>query len=235
MEETDDCECRSVDHFKMESGQTEVVNLIGSSKKRPTLAQLRSYEDQDDLGQDIAARCEDCATCPKCSSSAKTRMVSLQEQMEQEAIERSIRLDLDNSEVRVGLPFIRDPVIHLKGLHGGSDSNYTQANRMFKANCRRIKDEKRRESLVQTNNGLVESGFMVNIKELPDHQRKIIEDAQFKHYMPWTVAEKPGSTSTPFRFAVDASITGLNEILAKGINNLNKIPDISISIFILEM
>ena len=45
--------------------------------------------------------------------------------------------------------------------------------------------------------------------------------------MTWTVAEKPGGT-TPYRFVVDASITGLNEILAKGENTMIRIPELLI-------
>jgi hypothetical protein len=46
--------------------------------------------------------------------------------------------------------------------------------------------------------------------------------------MPWSIAEKPDSTSTPVRMVVDASVTGLNEILAKGENKMSKINHILI-------
>ena len=220
------CECQDVSHSNRQIDRSHHIHAVNTSKKRPTLAKLRIYEDQEDLGQDIAARCEDCATCTKCSHSARSRMISLQEEMEQEAIEKSIRLDLQNKQVKVGLPFTRSPVEHLKKLHHDKDSNFGQASKMFKANCRRIQDPKVRESLTQTKNELVKSGFMVKLQDLQPHQRKIIDEAGFRHFMPWTVAQKPASTSTKYRFAVDASITGLNEILAKGTNNLNKIEDI---------
>ena len=44
--------------------------------------------------------------------------------------------------------------------------------------------------------------------------------------MPWNGVQKPDSTSTPYRMTADASITGLNEILAKGVNTLSSIPEI---------
>ena len=219
------CECLDINHGAGNYYQEEEVHVATASKKRLPLAKLRTYEDQDDLGQDIPIRCDDCASCPKCSSSAKARMISLQEQIEQEAIEKSVTLDLERRQVLVGLPFTRPPVEYLKGKHNNQSSNFGQVNKIFKSVCK-SKDQKTKRSLLNAMNELVEAGFIMRLEDLPIEKKKIIQEAEFQHYMPWTVAEKPSSTSTPYRFAVDATITGLNEILAKGTNNMNKIPNI---------
>ena len=67
---------------------------------------------------------------------------------------------------------------------------------------------------------------MCKLTDLPKEHQDLIENAQFKHYMPWNGVQKPDSTSTPYRMTADASITGLNEILAKGVNTLSSIPEI---------
>ena len=153
-------------------------------------------------------------------------MISLQEQMEQQAINDSVRIDLEKKKVFVDLPFIKPPAPHLKKRHFNRDSNYQQALQMMQSCCRKPTDVK--ESLVKVHQELVEKGFMKKLSDLSPDQQQIINKAEFKHYMPWNVAHKPESTSTPHRITVDASVTGLNEILAKGENKLSQIPDILI-------
>merc|ERR1740128_32703 len=85
-----------------------------------------------------------------------------------------------------------------------------------------------KSAMVKVQKDLVEKGFMMKLSDLNQGQSMIIQKAGFKHYMPWNIAEKPESTSTPVRMVVDASITGLNEILAKGENKMSKINNILI-------
>ena len=222
------CECEIHVNQRSDSGNDiqKGAHTVKKTGKWLPLSKRKVYVDTDDLGLDAQVRCEECATCPKCSLSAKERMISIQERHEQDAIRKSIRLDLDNKKVMVGYPFTRDPVEFLTAKFKGQKSNFNQANRMFKSICR-VKDQATKTSLIQAHKNLVDMGFMVSIDDLNPNQRKIIDEAKVKHYMTWTVAEKPGGT-TPYRFVVDASITGLNEILAKGENTMIRIPELLI-------
>ena len=194
-------------------------------KAKIPVSQLKGYLDEMDLDQRFSPRCERCKLCESCGTTAKTRMISLQEQYEQEAIEESVSLDLTNERVVVTLPFIKDPVPFLTKRHGGN-SNYRQALRMFQGMCR--KPDSIKQSLVKVQKDLVDRGFMKRVCDLSKDQQKIISESGFKHYMPWNVAHKPDSQSTPHRITVDASVTGLNQILAKGRNTISQIPDILI-------
>ena len=194
-------------------------------KAKIPVAQLKGYLDEMDLDQRFSPRCEKCKLCESCGSTPKTRMISLQEQYEQEAIEKSVSLDLPNERVVVTLPFIKEPIAFLTKRHGGS-SNYRQALRMFQSMCR--KPDSVKSSLVKVQKDLVDRGFMKLVSDLSESQQRIIAESGFKHFMPWNIAHKPDSQSTPHRITVDASVTGLNQILAKGRNTLSQIPDILI-------
>ena len=199
---------------------------IHINKAKISVAKLKGYIDEQDVDPGYSPRCENCKLCTKCGLSSKSRMISLQEQVEQQAIDESVKVDIENAKVYVDLPFIKSPVPHLRKRHHDRDSNYQQALRMMKSCCRKPSEVK--ESLIRVHKDLVDKGFMKKLTDLTPKQQDTIRTAAFKHYMPWNVAHKPDSASTPHRITVDASITGLNEILAKGENQLSQIPDILI-------
>ena len=207
-----------------ESAIDPVKTSICVNKAKISVSKLKGYIDENDLDHGFSPRCENCKLCTKCGTSTKSRMISLQEQVEQQAINDSVKIDLNEKKVYVDLPFIKAPIPHLKKRHFGKDSNYQQALRMMQSCCRKPLEV--RESLVRVHQELIDKGFMKKLSDLPAEQQTIISSAGFRHYMPWNVAHKPDSASTPHRITVDASITGLNEILAKGENQLSQIPDI---------
>lgn len=203
----------------------DIGSKISVHKAKVPVSRRKEYFDMEDQGFVSNYRCEDCSKCKKCSLSDKTKMMSLQEKMEQEAIEKSVHIDLQQRKVFVDLPFIKSPVEALRKRHN-ADSNYKQALRIYQSQCR--KPPAMRSAMVKVHEDLVQKGFMRKLSDLSTEQMNIIEQAQFKHYMPWSIAEKPESASTPVRMVVDASITGLNEILAKGENKMSKINHILI-------
>jgi hypothetical protein len=186
---------------------------------------LKGLVDEWDIRDVTDFRCDVCANCPVCKRSARERTKSLQEDHEQEVIERSVTVDSENKRILVDLPFIRDPVDFLTKKHGGSDNRY-QALRIYKTQCRKPDDVK--EKLRATHRDLVERGFMVKMNQLTEEQQETIMDAPFRHYYPWRAVFKDGSQSTPVRIVVDPTASSLNLTLAKGVNMLSKIPEILI-------
>ena len=123
----------------------------------------------------------------------------------------------------VSLPFIRDPVDFLTKKHGGK-SNKMQALRIYQAQCR--KPEQVKAQVRVAINDLVNQGFMVKLSSLPTDVRQDIANAPVYHFYPWRAVYKLDSVTTPVRVVVNPTITGLNEILAKGTNMLLSIPEI---------
>ena len=198
--------------------------IQGVHKAKIPISKRKEYFDEEDKGNSDGYRCKDCALCKKCLISDSKKMMSLQDVIEQEAIEKSVHVDLAKNKVFVDLPFIKPPVQALVKRHQGPD-NYKQAHRIYLTQCR--KSEQVKTEIRKVHADLVSRGFMIKLSELEPHQQEIIKTAEFRHYMPWRGTEKD-SISTPLRLVVDASVTGLNEILAKGENKSSKINDIII-------
>ena len=57
---------------------------------------------------------------------------------------------------------------------------------------------------------------MGKLTEMPQNIQERIKQAGFLHYLPWTMAAKEDSISTPIRLVVDPTCTGLNIILPIG-------------------
>ena len=157
--------------------------------------------------------------------SVRTTATSLQEYAEQHLIEESMKLVREEKRVVVTLPFTQDPVRFLTKRHGGPN-NYPQALKTYKSQCK--KPEHVRAKLRETHAELVQRNFMSKLSEMPEKVQKIISDAGFLHYHPWSVVAKEDSISTPIRLVVDPTRTGLNLILPKGENRLGSISNILI-------
>ena len=196
------------------------VNIF---KARIPLSRQRSYIDKPDIDNTINYRCEVCKKC-KCTTSSRNKMISLSEMREQEAIEKSVTIDIKNKQVLVDLPFTVDPDDSLIAKHKGSD-NYYQAHKVYKSVCRTSNDSVK--DLIRKSHGdLVNKGFMKKLEDLPKAHQDLVKKAKFCHYMPWRSVISPKSTTTPCRLVVDPSMTGLNLLLAKGENKMRKITDI---------
>ena len=222
MDVTDECEDDSND---CPGPHCECPYMFSNQilKAKIPLSKQRTYIDEDDKDDTINFRCDKCSKC-KCASSSISKMKSLAEAVEQEAIQKSVSLDLEAKKVYVDLPFTKPPEEFLAKRHGG-DNNYDQALRVYKAQTKLSEDKK--QGIRTVIDDLVEKQFMKKITDLPEEHQKLIENSKFKHYMPWRTVSKE-SASTPLRIVVDPSMSGLNLILAKGENKLKRINDILI-------
>ena len=90
------------------------------------IASMRELVDEDDTVDTITYRCPDCSKYVVCKRSRRRTAISLQESAEQEIIEASVNLVLENGSVIVKLPWVRDPVQPLIEKHRGN-SNIHQA------------------------------------------------------------------------------------------------------------
>ena len=181
------------------------------------IARMRELINQDDPGGLISFRCSTCSACVQCRKSPRTTAISLQESREQEVIEKSVTINLEEAKVQVKLPFMMDPVPVLKRKHGG-DNNYKLAMSVYKAQCR--KPDRMKEGMRKVHKDLVKKGFMMNLSEMSPEVQALIEQADFTHYYPWNIVETEGSISTPMRMVIDPSMTGLNQTLTKGENTM---------------
>ena len=96
--------------------------------------------------------------------------------------------------------------------------------KVYNQQCK--KPEETKAAMRDVHKDLVDRGFMTPLKSLPESVQKGIVNAPVRHYHPWRAVHKDDSTTTPVRLVVDASMTKLNNILAKGENRISRANEI---------
>ena len=77
------------------------------------------------------------------------------------------------------------------------------------------------------------NGYVDYVDNLNENLKKLLATSNIINYIPWRAVWKPNSVSTPCRIVFDASHPtdsgfSLNDILAKGSNNMNRLLEIII-------
>ena len=197
----------------------------GVYKARVPIARLINALDDEESEDKAGFRCAECAKCLTCKTSNKRTAISLREAREQQVIEESMKIDLNNRRVTVNYIFLKDPVEYLSSVHN-NPSNYGQALKVYKTQCK--KSNLVKDGMRVVHKDLVEKGFMVKLEDMKESKRLMIEDAPFQHFNPWRLVMKMDSVTTPVCMVEDPSMTKRNEILAKGENRIGLIFNIMI-------
>ena len=85
-----------------------------------------------------------------------------------------------------------------------------------------------KNDIIKSENKLQQMDFVDYIRNLPSDVQVMLQENLIKYFIPWHAVWKGNSISTPCRVVFDTSQAtssgySLNDILAKGRNNLNKL------------
>ena len=195
--------------------------------KRKPRALEQEFKEIEDIGSRITYRCARCSSCEECKNSERTRETSIREEIEEDIINRSIDINLEEKVTYSRFPFKRDPERYLARLWNGETNNYKVALKIF--DQQRRKSLETRKATVKFHSELVDKGFVVPFLSLPQCVQERVNDGKLKHYLYWRTVFNENSLSTPARIVVDPSMSGFNDTLAKGINCLNSLYMIGIN------
>ena len=188
---------------------------------------VKRFKECEDAATDVSYRCVKCRDCPDCKVSEQIEEISIREEVEQSLIDKSVEVDLENCETRADLPFVKDP-------RGRLTSNEEIAMKVYRHQTRELaKTPKERQEAIDSEDKLQRLGFVEWFDDLTDEEKDVISKSWIKHFIPWRVVWNPNSISTSCRLVFDASMRtnreySLNDVLAKGRNNMNKLVQIAI-------
>ena len=96
-----------------------------------------------------------------------------------------------------------------------------------------INNPKDKDDVLKSEKKLQDLGYVEYVKNLPVENELELSCSKVQNFIPWRIVWKENSRSTPCRIVFDASQAtsggySLNDILAKGRNNLNKLQEILI-------
>ena len=191
-------------------------------------AGVKFFDEIENAGCDVTYRCGECRECKKCKNGPSIEAKSLQDEVEDNLIEKCVTCDLESSFVSAKLPFLADPLTHLEA------SNELVALKVFNRQVKILNaNEQDKRSVLNFEQNLQDLGCVEYFSDLPEHERQLIERNPVKYFIPWRPVYKEDSVSTPCRMAFDASMSSkgassLNSLLASGSKSLNNLQSILI-------
>ena len=210
--------------FKMGIQVNPDIQMLSSNR---ITTRIKEFEDVENAGSVITYRCIKCRACKDCKNSPHQEEISIKEEVEQHLIDSSITVDLNNKQIIARLPFIDDPSKKLA-------PNKSIALKIYNQQIKKLdKNPVDKAEIIASESKLQQLGFVDYVDDLTLNQQEILRNSPSQNFIPWRAVWKTTSVSTPCRVVFDAShptSTGfsLNDILAKGKNNLNKLQEILI-------
>ena len=221
--DTSDEECMDKTLCPMTSESVEASALVTRNK--------RIFDEVESAGSEISYRCVKCRDCKNCKNGEKIELISTREEVEQAIIEKSVHVDLKSNITEIVLPFTEDPVRKLA-------SNQKIARKVYDSVIRKLnKDPTSKQEVIAFEKKLQDLNMVEFVSNLSHEQQQMITNAPLQYYFPWLAVWNGNSVSTPCRMVFHASMPtssglSINNILAKGSNNMNKLVEIVIRWFI---
>ena len=146
-------------------------------------------------------------------------------------INQSVHVDLKQRQTIANVPLMHDPAIKLY-------PNKTKALKDYNQQLKKLSKQPRdKEQVIQSEKKLEDPGHVEFTRNLPNHFQIMLKNSLIQNFKPWRVVLKVNSISTPCRLVFDASQIfntsySLNNILAKWRNNMKRLVEIVIRLYI---
>ena len=190
--------------------------------------QFKTFENIENAGTEISYRCIECRGCTNCKKSSEIECISIEKEVQQGMIDKSVIVNPVECYSEAYLPFLCDPTKKLVDNYGIAEKFYHTQVKKLNAKPQDKMD------VINSMKKLETLGYVSKLSDLSDEQQALIESSPVKYYIPWFAVWNSNSISTPCRAVFNASSQtasgySLNDLLPTGRNNLNKL----IQIFIL--
>ena len=191
-------------------------------------SKLKQFEQVEDAGSEIWYRCKECRGCPLCKSGGQIETISIREEVEQDVINKSVTVDLEAGKTTARLPLLHDIAVKLA-------PNKDQALKAYKRVVKQInKNPSEKQDVIKAEKKLQDKGHVEYVKNLPPEVREFLRQHPVQNYLIWHPVWNENSLSTSTRIVFNFSLPtpssySVNDLLAKGRNNMNKLVEIFIA------
>ena len=196
-------------------------HYVGSRK-------YKSFVDAEKAGSIITYRCPDCRGCQNCKNSEEIEEASVEEEIEQELIVKSVTRNPTTQRIEAVLPWIENP------LHKLAPNRNSALKFYYKVIKKLNKCEKDKNDIIAAEGKLQKLGYVDYVHNLTPQQQQMLSESVFQNFITWFAVWNSNSVTTSCRPVFNASMkipeTGysMNDLLAKGKNGMNKLVEIAI-------
>ena len=205
--------------------KTYQVNYVDEAKTTQSLLvrKQKMFEDVENAGSEINYRCSICRNCKVCKEQSTDEIMSVKEEVEQDVINKSVKVDVDSQGTTASLPLMNNPSIKLA-------HNKERAMKVYNKQIKKLNQNT--DDVVESEEKPQQLGYVDYVRNLKPEQQEMLRRSEIQNFIPWRAMWNGNSISTPCRLAFDVSQStasgwSLNDILAKGENNMNKLVEIA--------
>ena len=193
--------------FLRESESESKENMINDSETKYNEVYLakgapkyyKKFEEIESVGTEIFYRCTKCGGCSDCLQSKNIHCISIQEEVKQALIDKSVKVNLDQNRTSALLPFLSDTVTKLA-------SNEKIALKIYRNQVTNLnKRKKDKEDVLKAENKLHDLRFVEYVENLTIEEQNKIFPSSLLYFLPWVAVWNSNSVSTPCRPVFDAS------------------------------
>ena len=206
----------------------DINRQMGSHVAKRAPKSLKLFDEVECAGTEVSYRCSGCRKCLDCKRSSRIDAISIQEEIEQEIIEKCVKVDVDKNQTTHLLPFLTNPDNVLV-------PNERFALKIYESQVQKLnKNPPDKAAAIDFDKKLQTLGYVDYLDDLSEEDRASVLNNDVKYFIPWRIVFNENSTTTPSRIVFDASCAprdghSLNAILAKGTNNMNKLQNILVA------
>ena len=193
-----------------------------------TNRKIKQFEEVEDAGSEISFRCADHRDCTKCKNGPQIETISIREEVEQNLINKSVKVDMEKNQTVARLPLLNDPTIKLA-------PNKNQAMSIYKREVRQLnRNPSDREAAIKAEKKLQDKGHVEYVKNLSAEIQESLRNSPLQNFIPWHVVFNSNSVTTSTRIVFNFSHptpsgNSLNDLLPKGRNNMNNLTEMFIN------
>ena len=177
-------------HPEMKEMESNNTLLVRSQKM---------FEEVENAGSEITYRCNKCKSCKVCKDHDLTEVTSIREEVEQDVINRSVKVDIDNRRTTALLPLMSNPAVKLAPNKNKALQTYNQQVKKLSQNPQDKKD------VIESEAKLQQLGHVDFVKNLTPDQQEILKNNPIQNFIPWRAVWNENSFSTPCFVVFDTS------------------------------
>ena len=191
------------------------------SKRGPKC--LKTYDRLEKTGTEVSYRCMECRNCKDCLRAGLVEEISFVDEAQQDIINKSVTVDTEKMVSFASLPFIANPDSMLA-------ENKKLTLKIYHSQVKRLnRSDKDRIDVLEAEKKLQDLGYVDWLHNLDQNDQEMIQN-NLMHFIAWQIVWNK-SVTTPIRPVFNASLKtpsgySLNDILAKGSNNMNSLVEI---------
>jgi len=152
------------------------------------------FQVAEHVGSEINFRCVSCRGCQTCKKHKSTdETMSVQEEIEQDVIDRSVQIDTANRTSIATLSLMQNPTTHLA-------PNRNIALKVYNQQLKRLANYPAdKEDVLKSVKKLQNLGYVEYVKNLPSNLQIKLQQNPINNFIPWRAVWKENSISTPGR------------------------------------